>query len=123
MILRTPATPIKQGITSRFNRTAEGYTITTLGGDGRPTTYRIAFTVGSRRIQQYVAQVNDRHVRVPLARAHTVAAWETWWRALDKRAFTHPGPAVPLTAAWAIDEARLQALLAQQDNSVVSIGE
>lgn len=56
-----------QGITSRFNRTAEGYTITTLGGDGRPTTYRIAFTVGSRRIQQYVAQVNDRHLRVPLA--------------------------------------------------------
>lgn len=61
------ATYTYQGVTSRFNRTANGYTITTLGIEGRLTTYTIALTVGSRRIQQYVAQVNDRHLRVPLA--------------------------------------------------------
>src|SRR5262245_10396544 len=56
-----------RGVTSRFTHEGERYFIETLAADGRPRRFEIALTVGSRRVQQYVAAVGDRHIRLPLA--------------------------------------------------------
>jgi predicted CXXCH cytochrome family protein len=56
-----------RGVTSRFTRDGDAWVIETLGADGVPGRFEVAMTVGSRRIQQYVARVGDRHVRLPLA--------------------------------------------------------
>jgi predicted CXXCH cytochrome family protein len=56
-----------QGVTSRFTREGDRYFIQTLGPSGAMERYEVALTVGSRRIQQYVTRVGDRHVRLPLA--------------------------------------------------------
>jgi predicted CXXCH cytochrome family protein len=61
------ATYTYRGVTSRFARAGGDYVIETLGLDGRMTRFDVAMTVGSRRVQQYVARVDDRHVRLPLA--------------------------------------------------------
>ena len=55
------------GVTSRFTRSGEDYYIETLGPEGRLERYRVARTVGSRRVQQYVVKVGDRYLRLPLA--------------------------------------------------------
>jgi predicted CXXCH cytochrome family protein len=55
------------GVTSRFTREGDRFFIETLDTDGRLQRFEIAMTVGSRRIQQYVARVGDRHIRLPLA--------------------------------------------------------
>jgi predicted CXXCH cytochrome family protein len=61
------ATFTYQGVTSRFTHEAGGYFIETLAPDGTRERDSVVLTVGSRRIQQYVTVVGDRHVRLPLA--------------------------------------------------------
>ena len=56
-----------KGITSRFLRDGERYVIETIDGNGLPRRYPVERTVGSRRVQQYVAREGDRHIRLPLA--------------------------------------------------------
>lgn len=55
------------GISSRFLRDNRDFFIETLDENGRLTRYRIDRTVGSRRFQQYVTKVGDKHIRLPLA--------------------------------------------------------
>ena len=63
------ATLTYQGHTSRFWQQDGRYFIDTLALDGsnQTTTYEIALTVGSRRFQQYVTKIGDRHIRLPVA--------------------------------------------------------
>jgi len=74
-----------QGVTSRFTREGDRYFIETLSPAGATERYQVAMTVGSRRLQQYVTRIGDRHVRLPLA-----------WNVEEKRwihlngAFLHP---------------------------------
>jgi predicted CXXCH cytochrome family protein len=56
-----------QGTTSRFVRAGDDYVIETLAKDGQMRRFKIDRTVGSRRVQQYVTTVGDRHLRLPLA--------------------------------------------------------
>jgi predicted CXXCH cytochrome family protein len=56
-----------QGVTSRFTRDGDRYVIETLSPEGGMERYPLELTVGSRRIQQYVTRIGDRHVRLPLA--------------------------------------------------------
>ncbi len=56
-----------QGVTSRFFQQNARYFIETLNTQGQLQTFEIAMTVGSRRVQQYVTRIGDRHVRLPLA--------------------------------------------------------
>ncbi|NOT33225.1 MAG: hypothetical protein HOP12_03545 [Candidatus Eisenbacteria bacterium] len=56
-----------QGVTSRFTRDGERFFVETLSPANTMERYEIAMTVGSRRIQQYVTRVGDRHVRLPVA--------------------------------------------------------
>jgi predicted CXXCH cytochrome family protein len=56
-----------EGVTSRFTRSGDGFYMETLDDRGRMRRYEIARTVGSRRIQQYVAREGDHYVRLPLA--------------------------------------------------------
>ncbi|HEX6737114.1 MAG TPA: cytochrome c3 family protein [Vicinamibacteria bacterium] len=55
------------GVESRFQRQGDRYFIETLGPGGQPGRFEVAMTVGSRRFQQYVTRVGDRHLRLPLA--------------------------------------------------------
>jgi predicted CXXCH cytochrome family protein len=59
------------GVTTRFTREGERFLIDTLDAvdpaSGRRTRYEVALTVGSRRVQQYVTRIGDRHFRLPLA--------------------------------------------------------
>jgi predicted CXXCH cytochrome family protein len=61
------ATLTYQGVTSRFTRDGERYVIETLSPAGVMERYGVVMTVGSRRIQQYVARIGDHHVRLPVA--------------------------------------------------------
>ena len=61
------ATYTYAGVTSRFTRQGEAFFVETLGTSGRMERFRVVRTVGSRRIQQYVTKVGDRHIRLPLA--------------------------------------------------------
>lgn len=54
------------GITSTFTNKDGRYFMQTLAFD-QIETYEIAMTIGSRRFQQYVTQIGDRHFRLPLA--------------------------------------------------------
>lgn len=56
-----------QGVTSRFTRAGDRYFIETLSPAGAMERYEVAMTVGSRRVQQYVTKIGDRHIRLPLA--------------------------------------------------------
>lgn len=56
-----------EGVPSRFTRSGDRFFIHTLGPDGRYGRFEVVRTVGSRRIQQYVTKVGDRHLRLPLA--------------------------------------------------------
>jgi predicted CXXCH cytochrome family protein len=67
------------GVTSRFTREGERFFIETLdavdpAGGGR-TRYEVSMTVGSRRVQQYVTRIGDRHFRLPLAWSVEEARW------------------------------------------------
>lgn len=55
------------GVTSRFERDGERYVIETLDSQGAMARFDVALTVGSRRVQQYVAQIGDKRFRLPLA--------------------------------------------------------
>lgn len=61
------ATLTHDGVTSRFTRDGDRFFIETLNAYGAMERHEVALTVGSRRIQQYVTRVGDRHVRLPLA--------------------------------------------------------
>lgn len=62
------ATLTFQGVTSRFYQRGEFFYIQTINSDGVPTEFEVAFTIGSRRIQQYVTRLsNNTHWRLPLA--------------------------------------------------------
>lgn len=60
-----------RGVTSRFTHEGGRYVIETLDAEepssGRLRRYEVALTVGSRRVQQYVTRIGDRHIRLPLA--------------------------------------------------------
>lgn len=56
-----------EGVTSRFFRSGDQFFIETLGPDNQLQQFPIVRTVGSRRIQQYVTKIGDRHLRLPLA--------------------------------------------------------
>jgi hypothetical protein len=56
-----------QGVTSRFTRAGDRYFIETLSPEGSMEKDEVVMTIGSRRMQQYVTKVGDRHVRLPLA--------------------------------------------------------
>ncbi len=64
------------GVTSRFTRDGDAFFMETLGPNDRVERFRIARTVGSRRVQQYVAKIGDRYMRLPLA-----------WNIAEKRWF------------------------------------
>ena len=55
------------GVTSRFGRDGDRHWIETLSPGGTIERHEVVLTVGSRRVQQYVTRVDDRHVRLPLA--------------------------------------------------------
>lgn len=55
------------GVTSRFLREGDHFVIETLDGQGRLRKQRVARTVGSRRVQQYLTREGDRYVRLPVA--------------------------------------------------------
>ena len=55
-----------QGVPSRFTMENGRYYIETRAFD-QPEKYEVAMAIGSRRIQQYVTQIGDRHYRLPLA--------------------------------------------------------
>lgn len=59
----------------------------------------------------------------PAARAEVLADWQAWWAALDKGTLPSPAPSVPLDARFQPIPARVEPLLAAQDNTLVSIGE
>jgi predicted CXXCH cytochrome family protein len=61
------ATLTFQGVTSRFTHEGNRYFIETLSLGGAMERHEVAMTIGSRRIQQYVTRIGDRHVRLPLA--------------------------------------------------------
>src|SRR5205814_1715460 len=56
-----------EGVASRFTREGDRYFMETLDASGARRRFAVARTVGSRRIQQYVARDGDRYVRLPLA--------------------------------------------------------
>ena len=56
-----------QGVTSRFWREDGRYYIETLAQTGEMESFEVVMTVGSRRIQQYITKMADRHIRLPLA--------------------------------------------------------
>ncbi len=56
-----------QGVTSSFQRTGDAFVIETLSPAGERVRYPVVLTIGSRRIQQYVTRIDDRHIRLPLA--------------------------------------------------------
>ncbi len=55
-----------QGITSYFTKENGRYTIETVAFE-QPEKYDVVMTIGSRRFQQYVTQIGDRHFRLPVA--------------------------------------------------------
>lgn len=55
------------GINSRFYQKDGKYFIYTINDNGSYQSFEIVRTVGSRRIQQYVTKIGDRHIRLPLA--------------------------------------------------------
>lgn len=55
-----------KGITSRFTYEDGRYYIETLAFE-QPEKYEVVMAIGSRRFQQYVTQIGDRHFRLPLA--------------------------------------------------------
>ncbi|MCK6548322.1 hypothetical protein L6R52_20915 [Myxococcota bacterium] len=62
------ATYTHDGVTSRFRRDGARFVIETLDPETRTMrAFDVAMTVGSRRFQQYVTKIGDRHVRLPLA--------------------------------------------------------
>ena len=61
------ATLVHDGVVSRFFREGGAYVIETLDVDGTMRRFPVAMTVWSRRVQQYVTKLEDRHVRLPLA--------------------------------------------------------
>lgn len=61
------ATFTYRGVTSRFRRDGDRHWIETVSSDGAVERHEIVMTVGSRRVQQYVTRVGDRHVRLPQA--------------------------------------------------------
>lgn len=63
-----------KGVTSRFTTENGRFFIETQATSDNIQQYEVAFTVGSRRIQQYVTEVNGRHLRLPVA-----------WNIEDKR--------------------------------------
>jgi predicted CXXCH cytochrome family protein len=60
------ATYLYDGVRSRFTREGNAFFIETLGPEGRLERYRVARTIGSRRIQQYAAKIGDRYIRLPV---------------------------------------------------------
>ena len=56
-----------QGIEARMERRGGEYTMTFRFADGATRTERIARTVGSRRMQQYLVQAGGRTLRLPVA--------------------------------------------------------
>jgi len=76
---------VYQGVASRMTRSDGACFMETIGPDGARGNFRIVRTVGSRRIQQYVTKIGDRHWRLPIA-----------WSIVDGRwlhmngAFLHP---------------------------------
>lgn len=60
------ATYTYQGITSTFSQEDGRYYMHTLAFD-QPDSYEIVMSVGSRRFQQYVTKIGDRHFRLPMA--------------------------------------------------------
>src|SRR5439155_27229443 len=56
-------------------------------------------------------------------RAASLAAWWTWWRALEKSRLPTPGAAVPLDAQWTPDRATIASLRALQDPTSIAFGD
>ncbi|MCU1228025.1 MAG: hypothetical protein JWO97_909 [Acidobacteria bacterium] len=59
----------------------------------------------------------------PEARREVIAAWDAWWRALDKHRIAHPGDAVPLDAAFQPRRDLIEPLRAKQNDRMIAIGE
>jgi predicted CXXCH cytochrome family protein len=55
------------GVRAQMTRQAGRFVMALALPDGKQQTYEIARTVGSRRIEQYLAKQNDQYVRLPLA--------------------------------------------------------
>src|SRR4030095_14873466 len=55
------ATYTYRGVVSRFLRDGDRYVIETRSPAGTMQRYDVAMTVGSRRMQQYVTRIGDRH--------------------------------------------------------------
>ncbi|MEQ1922935.1 MAG: multiheme c-type cytochrome [Pyrinomonadaceae bacterium] len=55
------------GVKARMDKTGEGYFMRLAYPDGRNESFKIERTVGSRRIEQYVARKNGQYMRLPLA--------------------------------------------------------
>ncbi|MBK6424874.1 MAG: hypothetical protein IPF82_01365 [Blastocatellia bacterium] len=64
-----------EGITSRMTSSGDVFFMETIGPDGTRGNFRIVRTVGSRRIQQYVTKIGDRHWRLPIAWSIVDGSW------------------------------------------------
>ena len=56
-----------QGVEARMEKRGGDYTVTFRFADGATRTERIARTVGSRRMQQYLVHAGGRYLRLPVA--------------------------------------------------------
>jgi hypothetical protein len=63
------------------------------------------------------------YIAEPGVRSASLAAWWSWWGALDKRGIPHPGPEVPLGPDLMPDRARVAALARDADHETIAIGE
>jgi hypothetical protein len=64
-----------EGVTSRMTSSGDVFFMETIGPDGTRGNFRIVRTVGSRRIQQYVTKIGDRHWRLPIAWSIVDGSW------------------------------------------------
>ncbi|HMQ03722.1 MAG TPA: cytochrome c3 family protein [Pyrinomonadaceae bacterium] len=56
-----------QGVKSKMERKSGGFYMNLSYPDGRSESFKIERTVGSRRVEQYVAKLNGQYFRLPLA--------------------------------------------------------
>jgi hypothetical protein len=76
------------------------------------------------RYGQSRAQIQFFDPQAPVEeRRRVIGEWRKWWERLDKRSLTHPGSEVPLDENFQIINAKIEKLLARQDQSEISIGE
>jgi predicted CXXCH cytochrome family protein len=77
----------------------------------------VSVVAGSASLPKFDAQAT------PEVRRQTIAAWQAWWRAVDKHRIPHPGDAVPLDSSLQLRRDLIDPLRAKQNDRMIAIGE